>query len=110
MANFIREHKLPKQTSLRLRLMTAEDVPAVSKLLNKHLDSEYKVHIRFTEAEVAHWLLSREKVIHSWVVEENKVITDMCSFYELNSHILNNADHKILNIAYASYCVAQGND
>ncbi len=91
--------------------MTAADVPAVSRLLNAHLKAQYKVHIEFSEAETAHWLLSRERVIHSWVVEAEKgAITDVCSFYELNSHILNHEKHKTLNIAYASYSVAKGND
>ena len=69
------------------------------------------MHITFSEAEVGHWLLGRENVIHSWVVEDEKEgITDFMSFYQLNSHILNHPEHKILNIAYASYCVAKGND
>jgi hypothetical protein len=91
--------------------MVPADLSAVSKLLNSHLNDHYKVHITFTDAEVGHWLLTREKVIHSWVVEyEKEGITDVMCFYELNSHILNHSEHKILNIAYASYCVAKDND
>ena len=32
------------------------------------------------------------------------------SYYELNSHVLNNPKYKKINIAYASYSVAQNND
>lgn len=68
------------------------------------------MHINFTQEEVAHWLLTREGVIHSWVsCSDDGTITDLLSYYELNSHVLNHAEHKQINIAYASYCVAQGN-
>jgi len=62
--------------------MEKADVGAVSKLLNSHLDEHYKVHITFSDAEVGHWLLPRENVIHSWVVEDEKEgITDVMSYY-----------------------------
>lgn len=82
-------------------------MPAVSVLLNQHLQQNYKVHINFSDDEVAHWLLPREGVIKSYVVQqEDGVITDLLSFYQLDSHVLNHAKHDRLNIAYAMYCVA----
>lgn len=65
----------------------------------------------FTEAEVRHWVLPRDNVIYCYVVEEDDgKITDMLSYYELNSTILNNPTYNKINIAYASYSVAQNND
>ena len=68
------------------------------------------MHIKFNEKEVEHWLMPRNKVFYSYVVENFKgEITDLLSYYELNSHVLNNPKHKEVKIAYASYCVAMGN-
>ncbi len=61
--------------------------------------------------EVAHWLLPRKSVLYSYVVQgEHGQITDLLSYYELNSHVLNNQKYNKINIAYASYSVAQNND
>ena len=71
----------------------------------------YKVHIVLNSEEVAHWLLPRKNVLYSYVVQgEHGQITDLLSYYELNSHVLNNQKYNKINIAYASYSVAQNND
>ena len=50
-------------------------------------------------------------MLHSYVVcDDDGNVTDMLSFYELNSSILNNPDHNKINIAYASYCFAKDNE
>jgi glycylpeptide N-tetradecanoyltransferase len=86
-------------------------VPQVCKLLNEHLHAHYKVHISFDEKEVEHWLSPRKGIFYSYVVEDDKgKITDLLSYYALNSHVLNHEKYDKINIAYASYCVAQGND
>lgn len=65
----------------------------------------------FTADEVAHWVLPRDKVVYSYVVEnDDGKVTDMLSFYELNSSILKNPKYDKMNIAYASYCVAGDNE
>lgn len=75
--------------------MIQRDVKEVTDLLNNHLKQNYKVHIEFNEEEVAHWLLPREHVIYSYVVQGEKgEITDLLSFYELNSHILSHPVYK----------------
>ena len=82
-AKFNQKHKLPTNTYLEgVRPMIAADVPQVSILLNTHLQQNYKVHINFSDDEVAHWLLPRDGVLKSWVVctQEGK-ITDLMSFY-----------------------------
>jgi glycylpeptide N-tetradecanoyltransferase len=90
MPSFIKMHRLPEKAQIEgMRAMKERDVKEVTELLNKHLKDNYKVHIVFTPEEVNHWLLPREKVIYSYVVEGEKgEITDLLSYYELNSHIL----------------------
>ena len=67
--------------------MQPEDVPRVTEMLNEYL-SDVKIHILFTEAEVAHFMLPRENVIYSYVCEDETTITDFYSFYNLPSTIL----------------------
>ena len=72
-----------------MRQMKERDVKEVTELLNAHLVANYKVHVVLSQEEVAHWLLPRKQVIYSYVVEGEKgEITDLLSYYELNSHIL----------------------
>ena len=74
--------------------------------MNQYL-TRYKLNIQFTEGEIAHFLLPRDNVIESYVVEdiEQKEITDFVSFYSLPSTILRHETHKILNVAYSYYFV-----
>ena len=105
MARFIKIHKVPAETSIvGLRPMEKKDVPVVTKKLNEYL-KQFKFHIIFNEAEVAHFLLPREWVIESWVVEDSQTdeITDFVSFYSLPSSVLKNENHKLLNVAYSYY-------
>ena len=85
--------------------MVEADVPAVYQLLTNHLKS-IKVHIKFTKQEVAHFLLPRDKVIYSYVVESTKGITDFFSFYCLPSSILKHDDYDTLWVAYSYYNVS----
>ena len=88
MAKYVKTHKLPKApTNKNMRPMIAEDVPRVTEMLNEYL-SGVKVHIIFTEEEVAHFMLPRENVIYSYVVDNETTITDFYSFYNLPSTIL----------------------
>lgn len=63
----------------------------------------------FSQKEVEHFFLSRKGVIHSYVVEDEKTITDFVSFYSLPSSILKNPDHKTLEAAYSYYNVTTTN-
>ena len=70
MANFIKMHKLPADTDTDgLRQMEPKDVKQVTKAINKHLYENYKVHITFSEDEVAHFFLPLNGVMHSMLVE-----------------------------------------
>ena len=48
--------------------MEAKDVPEVTAMLNEYL-SKVKVHIIYNEEEVAHFMLPRQDVIYSYVVD-----------------------------------------
>ena len=68
---------------------------------------QFKLHIQYTVDEIAHFLLPRENVIESFVVEDpvSKKITDFTSFYSLPSSVLKHETHKMLNVAYSYYNV-----
>ena len=74
-------------------------------MLSQYL-KKFKLHIDFSIEEVEYFLLPREGVIYSYVVEDDKTITDFFSFYSLPSSILNHHAHKTLNVAYSYYNVS----
>lgn len=106
LARYVKLYKLPAETQTPgLREMKKEDVKAVHTILNKYL-SQFKLHIQFTEDEIAHFFVPREGVIESFVVENDKnEITDFISFYSLPSSVLKHPEHKTLNVAYSYYMV-----
>jgi len=105
MARFMKIHKLPEEPSIvGMRPMEKKDVPKVHKLLNDYLQ-KFALHIQFSQEEIGHFLLPREWVIESFVVEEGGKITDFVSFYCLPSSVLKHETHKILNVAYSYYNV-----
>ena len=65
--------------------------------------------MHFSPQEVAYFFLPREGVIYSYVVEDEKDITDFVSFYSLPSSILKHEEHKTLNAAYSYYNVTTTN-
>ncbi|KAH0941929.1 hypothetical protein HID58_001566 [Brassica napus] len=83
------------------------DVPAVTRLLRNYL-SQFIVATDFDENDVEHWLLPREDVVDSYLVEspETHDVTDFCSFYTLPSTILGNPNYSTLKAAYSYYNVA----
>jgi glycylpeptide N-tetradecanoyltransferase len=66
------------------------------------------VHFEFSEKEVEHFILPRENVVESYVVEDPDThkVTDFFSFYHLPSSILKHEQHKVLKVAYLYYNVA----
>ena len=87
--------------------MKSEDVPQAFKLVMDYL-RKFAVYPEFSEEEFAHWLMPRDGVINSFVVEDPKTkkITDFLSFYTLPSTIIGNKDFKVLKAAYSYYNVA----
>lgn len=107
MARTIRLYTVKSETATPgIRKMRKEDVPAARKLLMEYFE-QFDMHVHLSEEEFEHWLLPREGVIYTYVVEDpdTKEITDLTSFYSLPSTIIKHPTHKTLNAAYA-YCYA----
>jgi glycylpeptide N-tetradecanoyltransferase len=69
MARYVKLLKLPSETSIKgLRKMNKGDIKIVSELLNEYL-TKFEVHLHFSEGEVEHFILPREGVIDTYVVE-----------------------------------------
>lgn len=104
----IKLNKLPETTKTAgLRPMIEQDVPMVHDLLREHLKSFHLSPV-LTQEDVQHWLLPRDSVIDTYVVESiNGPITDMVSFYTQSSLVLNHPVHKSLKAACALYCISK---
>ncbi|KAD5318127.1 hypothetical protein E3N88_18073 [Mikania micrantha] len=101
-------YKLPDSpVTSGFRKMELRDVPAVTRLLRAYL-MQFVVAPDLDELDVEHWVLPKEDVVDSYVVEspENHEITDFCSFYTLPSSILGHSTHSILKAAYSYYNVS----
>jgi glycylpeptide N-tetradecanoyltransferase len=108
MSRTIKLYKLPESTvTPGFRKMELHDVPAVTRLLKDYL-SQFSVAPYLDENDVEHWLLPKEDVVDSFLVEspESHDITDFCSFYTLPSSILGNQNYSILKAAYSYYNVS----
>lgn len=105
MSRLIKLLKLPNEAvTPGMRMMVETDVPRVTELLNEYLaDGRAKFHPIFDEEEVHHWLLPRDDVIYTYVVETDGTVTDMLSFYTLPSTVIGNPKHSSLKAAY-SFC------
>jgi len=81
LSRMVKLYRLPEEPKIEgVREFKTKDIAAVTKLLQEHLVKS-KVHLRFTEEDVKHWLIPRKDVIYSYVVEKDKKITDFISFY-----------------------------
>ena len=62
----------------------------------------------YTEEEVKHFFLPREKVVYTYVLSKTEVengkkkvkVTDFLSFYSLPSHVMGNPKHNMLYVFY----------
>ncbi|XP_043716152.1 glycylpeptide N-tetradecanoyltransferase 1-like [Telopea speciosissima] len=108
MSRTIKLYKLPESTvTPGFRKMELRDVPAVTRLLRNYL-SQFIVAPDFDEDDVEHWLLHKEDVVDSYLVEspDTHEITDFCSFYTLPSSIFGNQNYSTLKAAYSYYNVS----
>jgi len=110
MARTIRLYKVPTETTIPgFRTMQRTDIETVTKLYNAY-QSKFKIWIEMSHDEVCHRMLPRDGIIHSYVVEEQKKtsgkVTDFCSFYHLPLQVLNHETHKVVDVAYLYYSVA----
>lgn len=84
--------------------MEDKDVNIVKKLLNDYL-TKFELKESFSKKEIKHFLMPRNKVMHSYVIETKGMVTDFLSFYSLPSSILRHEKYKTLNAAYSYYFI-----
>lgn len=89
MANHLKKLKIPAEDDVvikggYIREMQKKDTASVFKLVKEHL-KKFKLFPVYSQEDVAHLLLPRDKVVYTYVVEdsETKEITDLVSFYRL---------------------------
>lgn len=91
------------QFGASLRLMEPSDIPRVSSILSEYM-VKFSLRPTLTEEEVKHWLLPRENIIYSYVIEDDHgQIVDFISFYSLPSTVVNNPLHSHIRAAYLFY-------
>ncbi|KAL1538155.1 glycylpeptide N-tetradecanoyltransferase [Salvia divinorum] len=108
MTRYINFYKLPEQTATPgFRKMEPHDVPAVTRLLRNYL-KQFVMAPDFDENEVEHWLLPKEDVMDTYVVEspESHEVTDFCSFYTVPCSVFGSQNHSILKGAFSYYNVS----
>ncbi|KAF8448295.1 Myristoyl-CoA:protein N-myristoyltransferase, N-terminal domain-containing protein [Terfezia claveryi] len=105
----IEKYNLPDKTATEgLRKMEKKDVPEVHKLLDRYL-KKFDIAPVFTEEEVEHWLVDKEEVVWSYVVEDSTThkITDFFSFYSLESSVIQSSKHSVIKAAYLFYYASE---
>ncbi|KAJ3098399.1 hypothetical protein HDU97_004027 [Phlyctochytrium planicorne] len=110
MAATIKMLKVPENTLIPgTRPTEPKDVDTIFKLLNEYL-ARFDVTPHFSKEEIKHWLLPKNNVVYSYVVEdpETKTVTDFYSFYSLPSSVIGNPKHNTIFAAYLFYYFPKG--
>ncbi|XP_034414940.1 glycylpeptide N-tetradecanoyltransferase 1-like isoform X3 [Cyclopterus lumpus] len=104
-------YRLPEVTKTPgLRPLAKEDVVGVHSLLQANL-CKFHLSSMLSLQEVEHWLLPRESVIDTYVVEGDAgTLTDVVSFYSVSSRVLNHPVHTGLRAAHLLYVAATTTD
>uniref|UniRef100_A0A3Q2YJH1 Glycylpeptide N-tetradecanoyltransferase n=1 Tax=Hippocampus comes TaxID=109280 RepID=A0A3Q2YJH1_HIPCM len=105
-------YRLPENTKTAgLRPMTKDHIERVRRLLQANL-SKFHLKAGWSREEVAHWLLPREDVIDTYVVEaDDGALTGVVSFYGISSKVLNHRLHGSVRAAHLFYATsAAGGD
>lgn len=112
-ARMVARNQLPVHTSTAgLRPMTAADIDPVLDLLSRYL-KRFDLAQEFTREEVEHWFVNNTKdqddrVVWAYVVEsEDGKITDLVSFYCLESSVIKNDKHDKVRAAYLFYYASE---
>jgi glycylpeptide N-tetradecanoyltransferase len=104
-ARTIKLYKLPEEPQVPgLVKMDERHVVQVHEILTDYL-KQFDLHPEFSVDEIRHWLLPRDGVVYSFVVETDNKVTDLCSFYSLPSSILEHEKYSHLRAAYAYWHV-----
>lgn len=113
-ARQIAKYHLPSTTQMPgLRLMQADDLDAVYKLLERYLQ-RFDISPKFSIDELRHLLFfgagqakeaSSKRVVWAYIVEdlETQKITDFVSFYSIESAVLSHSQDDIIRTAYLYY-------
>ena len=102
LAREVKLQKLPETMILGFKKMEKKHCKQVHALLREYL-KKFPVHPEFTHEETAHWLLPREGVVSTWVLEKDSKVTDFISYYSLPSSVLKQIDPTKLKAAYLFY-------
>ncbi|XP_044034402.1 glycylpeptide N-tetradecanoyltransferase 1-like isoform X2 [Siniperca chuatsi] len=104
-------NRLPEVTKTPgLRPVTKEDVAGIWSLLQANL-RRFHLSPILSMQEVEHWLLPRENVIDTYVVEgDDGTLTDVVSFYSVSSRVLNHPVHTGLRAAHLLYIASTATD
>jgi len=108
----VARYALPSETKTKgLREMQPEDVEQVHSLLSRYL-KRFDMAPQYDVEEIEHWFVhkpGKERVIWTYVVEdpETKKITDMFSFYALESSVIGNKKHDLIRAAYLFYYASE---
>lgn len=112
-ARMISRHQIPVHTSTPgLRPMTATDIEPVLDLLSRYL-KRFHLAQEFTREEIDHWLLNKiedqdDRVVWAYVVEsELGKISDLVSFYCLESSVIKKEKHDKVRAAYLFYYASE---
>ncbi|XP_038590952.1 glycylpeptide N-tetradecanoyltransferase 1-like isoform X2 [Micropterus salmoides] len=104
-------NRLPEVTKTSgLRPMTKEDTVGIQSLLQANL-RRFHLSPILSLQDVEHWLLPRENVIDSYVVEsDDGTLTGVVSFYSVSSRVLNHPVHTGLRAAHLLYIASTATD
>ncbi|XP_035469596.2 glycylpeptide N-tetradecanoyltransferase 2 isoform X1 [Scophthalmus maximus] len=104
-------NRLPAVTKTKgLRPMTERDVAGTHSLLQTN-GSKFQLRPVWSPQEVEHWLLPREGVIDTYVVEgDGGALTDVVSFYSVSSRVLNHPVHADLRAAHLLHMASSATD
>ncbi|XP_010778820.1 glycylpeptide N-tetradecanoyltransferase 2-like isoform X2 [Notothenia coriiceps] len=107
----VKFNRLPDVTKTPgLRRMTEEDAAGVHALLQANL-GKFHLSPMLSLREVEHWLLPRENVIDTYVVQgDDGTLTDMVSFYSVSYRVLNHPVHTDLRAAHLLYVTSTTTD
>ena len=107
----VKRNRVPEKTKTKgWRQMEEKDIDNVLSLLSKYL-KRFDLIQDFTREEVEHWFLNRiedptDRVVWTYVVDDgNGALSDIASFYDLESTILGEAaqKHAKIKAAYLYY-------
>ena len=102
LGNALKKYELPDEPTITgFRKMEGKDLEQIYNLILQR-NKKYKIYEMLNIKEIAHWLLPRNNIVYTYVLEdEEHKITDFCSFYTVQRTILN--QNKTGNESFSKY-------